>query len=346
MATIWKGAINFGLINVPVKLLAATDKETVAFRMLHKKCGTPINQKRFCPSCGEEVEYKDISKGFEYEKGEFVEITEDDLKKIPVKSAKYIQIIDFIDISSVDPVYYEKSYYLAPETAGEKPYLILYNAMKQTNCAAISKISIRDKERLCCVRVFNDGLMLNTMFFPSEIRTYSDVGAEKIAAKTKVSQAETDLAVQIVQNLTAEFEPEKYHDEYYGQLMEMIEAKAEGKNPAAVKTEKIETKNSLDLFEKLKASVEATMRVSGSENGGKKIKEKPVAVKNAKKASAPKSEKETSAKSSAASKTEKAASVKLSAAQKEKNKTVAAKKDNRPPSPPPQKSGARYYTGV
>lgn len=260
MAAIWKGAINFGLINVPVKLLSATDKESVAFRTLHKKCGTPINQKRFCPVCGNDVEYKDTVKGYEYEKGEFVEITEDDLKKIPLKSAKYIQIIDFINLSAVDPIYFEKSYYLAPEPAGEKPYLILYNAMKQTNSAAVSKISIRDKERLCSVRVYEDGLMLNTMFFPAEIKPYTEAGAEKIALKTNVLKAETDMAAQIVKNLTSDFKPEKYHDEYYEQFLKIVEAKAEGKTISSKKSEKSETKDSMDLFEKLKMSLEASMK--------------------------------------------------------------------------------------
>lgn len=261
MAAIWKGAINFGLINIPVKLFAAVDKKTVAFRSLHKKCLTPISQKRWCGNCESEVDYKDLVKGYEYEKGSFVTITDEELKSVTVKSSKYIQIIDFIKLEEVDPIFFDKAYFLSPETSGEKPYLILYNSMKETKTVAVSKITIREREALCMVRVYEDILMLNTMYFGSEIRSTAEVNMEKMQKKVEVSKIEMQMAKDIVGNLTASFDADKYSDQYYEQLQKLVNAKVDGKEivrPGETKGEK--DNRSLDLFEKLKASLEATKR--------------------------------------------------------------------------------------
>ena len=153
MQTVWKGSVSFGLINVPVKMSTATRRENIAFTTLHKECNTPLKQKRYCPKCDREVAYEEVAKGYEYEPGKFVIMSEEDLDAIQVKSSKYIDIVDFIRIDEVDPIFYDKTYYLAPEKGGEKPYLILRDAMKQTGRVAVAKVAIRQKEYLCLVRL-------------------------------------------------------------------------------------------------------------------------------------------------------------------------------------------------
>jgi DNA end-binding protein Ku len=260
MRTIWKGAINFGLINVPIKLSAATQKEDVAFRMLHKKCRQPLNQKRWCAKCGKEVPFTDTVKGFEYEKGKFVIIDEKDLERLPVKSAKYIQIVDFISLKEIDPVFYEKSYYLTPEAAGEKAFIILRDAMKGADKVAVGKITIREKEHLCVIRAYEKILCMETMFFADEVRSAEPGEMEKIEKKHKIGDAEKEMAAKLLENLTAKFEPEKYHDEYRAELKKLIQAKIDGDEiiiaaPAADDNPKV-----IDLMERLRQSVEATKR--------------------------------------------------------------------------------------
>ena len=255
--TIWKGAINFGLLNVPVKMGTATSKENVAFKTLHKECNTPLKQKRFCPNCNKEVAYEDVVKGFEYEPGKFVIISDEEIDNLPIKSARYIQIVDFIKINEVDPIFYEKTYYLAPEKGGEKPYLILRNAMRDTGRVAVAKVALREKEHLCLVRLVNDVLAVETMFFPDEVRSAEEIGISNIEASVEIRDVEMDMARQLVENLTAEFSPDKYHDEYREELIKLIRAKIEGQQviePVLVQ----EQPQIIDLMEKLRASVEAT----------------------------------------------------------------------------------------
>jgi len=260
MKTIWKGAINFGLINVPIKMSAATQKEDVSFRLLHKKCRQPLTQKRWCARCGKEVPFTDTVKGYEYEKGKFAVIDQKDLERLPVKSAKYIQIVDFIKLKEVDPIFYEKSYYLTPEAAGEKAFLILRDAMKDADKVAIGKITIREKEHLCLIRAYDKILCMETMYFTDEVRSSEPGEMKKIEKKHKVGDAEKDMAAKLLENLTAEFKPEKYHDEYREELMKLIQAKIDGDD--TVEAAPVETDNPkvIDLMERLRQSVEATKR--------------------------------------------------------------------------------------
>ena len=258
MQTVWKGAISFGLLNVPVKMGSATQKENISFRQLHKACNTPINQKRFCSKCNKEVAYEEIVKGFEYEPGKFVLITSDELDALPIKSAKYMDIVDFIHIEEVDPVYFDKTYYLWPEKGGEKAYLILREAMRQTGRVAVAKVTLREKEHLCLIRLIGDTISVAMMFFQDEIRDTAELGIAQLSETVPVRPEEMNMAIQLVQNLTAEFKPEKYHDAYREELLKLIRAKVEGKQvvePEAVETP---TGNVVDLMERLRQSVEAT----------------------------------------------------------------------------------------
>lgn len=275
MHTMWKGAINFGLLNVPVKMGAATEKENVAFKTLHKSCNTPLKHKKFCPSCNKEVPAEEIIRGYEYEPGKFVCISNEELDNLPIKSAKYIQIVDFIKIEEVDPIFYDKTYYLAPEAGIEKPYLILRNAMRDKGRAAVAKITMHNKEHLCLIRLVGNVLALETMFFPNEVRSYEAIGIDKIEQAVKILDAETEMANQLVENLTAQFDPNKYHDEYREELLKLIRAKIEGEEvvDSALTAEQPKV---IDLMEKLRASVEATKKTEPPTRSPKKRKTKAI----------------------------------------------------------------------
>ncbi|MEC9488891.1 MAG: Ku protein [Halanaerobium sp.] len=259
MRAIWKGSISFGLLNVPVKLGAATRKKSIRFRTLHKECGTPIKQVRFCPTCNKEVEWEDTVKGYEYETNKFVILDDEDFDNLPVKSTKTIDIVDFVQLTEIDPVYYIKTYYLQPAEGGEKPYLILKDALQETGKVAITKVTLRNKESLAVVRVLDDVLALETMFFPAEVRSSSEVGIEGLEKKIAISEVEMKMAVEIVNNLTAPFHPEKYTDEYRSALLEMIRKKAENEDYSIPEPVVPEDKV-VNLMDKLRASVEATRK--------------------------------------------------------------------------------------
>lgn len=259
MQTVWKGAISFGLLNVPVKMGAATHRENISFRQLHKSCNSPINQKRYCSKCNVQVPYEDIIRGYEYEPGRFVLITEEELDALPVKSAKYIDIVDFIDVKEVDPIFFHKTYYLWPEKGGEKPYLILRDAMGATGKAAVAKVTLREKEHLCLIRLICDTISLSMMFFPDEIRDTGELGIAELAQRVEVRPEEMDMAVRLVENLTGRFDPGKYHDAYREELLRLIRAKVEGQQVVLAEQPDIQAAgNVVDLMERLRQSVEAT----------------------------------------------------------------------------------------
>ncbi|MBS3970252.1 MAG: Ku protein [Clostridia bacterium] len=266
MQTVWKGSISFGLLNVPVRMSVATARENVRFRILHRECHTPLMQKRFCPHCNREVEYEDTVRGYEYEDNKFVIISDEDLETVPVASTKTIEIVDFIKLEDVDPVYYDKTYYLRPGDGGEKPYLILRNAMRETGRVAMAKVTIRQKEHLALVRIIGNALAVETMFFPHEVRNVHELGIDKLEAKIQIRNEESEMAVKLVENLTAEFNPQKYTDDYREELLKMIRSKVDGEEikEAAAPEPRPQV---LDLMEKLRASVEATKK---EEKEGKK----------------------------------------------------------------------------
>ncbi len=270
MRAIWKGAISFGLVNVPIKLMTATRKNNIKFTYLHAECNTPIKNKRYCPRCGREVEYEELVKGYEYEENKYVILKDDDFDNIPVKSTKTIDIIDFVKLEEIDPVYYIKTYYLQPAAGGEKPYLLLKNAMDNNKRVAISKITIRKRESLAVIRVLDNLLALETMYFADEVNSTDDIKLDDIEKEISISKKEEKLARDIIENLTAKFEPEKYDNEYREELMKIIRNKIEGEEVEAPEVITREEKV-VNLMEKLKASVEATEK-----SQKKKRKKKPV----------------------------------------------------------------------
>ena len=249
--SIWNGVVSFGMVSIPVKLYAATETKDISFRQVHQVCGGRIKQLRWCPTCDREVEWGEISRGYEYAKDELVILTDEDFEKLPLPSKHTIDLSAFVKDQQIDAVYFEKSYYLEPEETGAKPYTLLMRALKDKGLTAVAKIAIRNKERLCALRPYNGTLMLETLFYPDEIRV--EKGADLPAAK--VSEKELQMAFSLIDLMTEDFKPESYHDDYRQALTETIQAKLSGgeivEAPAAPRGKVV------DLMAALKASVEA-----------------------------------------------------------------------------------------
>ena len=255
MRSIWKGSIGFGLVNIPVRLYAAVEEKDVKFNSLHAVCGAQIRYLKYCPVCDREVGQDEIARGFQYDKGRFVVIGDEDLERLPAGSSRQVEIVDFVDLPDIDPIYYDKSYYLEPDTGAEKPYALLRRAMEESNKVAVAKVSLRHKESLACVRVYRGALVMETMHYPDEIRA-----PERLAGvddKIELGERELDMAKKLVENLSGPFDPERYEDGYRKELLDLIRRKIEGQPetervavPAAGKV--------VDLMEALEASLRAT----------------------------------------------------------------------------------------
>jgi DNA end-binding protein Ku len=254
MRTLWKGAISFGLVNVPIKLYTATEVKDIKFNYLHEKCKTPIKYERRCPTCQIEVPSEEIVYGYEFQKGQYVILSEADLARLPDGAAKTIDILDFVDLAEVDPVYFEKSYYLEPSQGGEKAYALLKRAMRETGKIAVAKVTIRSKETLVVLRVYQNVLMMATIFYPDEIR--SAQGLSGVSVEPPLHENEINMANSLIENLSSHFDPSKYTNHYRDNLMALIQTKISGGEVAA--TPERETGKVIDLMEALRASIAAT----------------------------------------------------------------------------------------
>jgi DNA end-binding protein Ku len=272
---IWTGAISFGLVNVPVKLYSAVSKKTVRFHQLHEEDGVRIQQKRWCPKEDKEVAYEEIVKGYEISPDRYVVITPDELDAIEPRKTKSIDIEDFVDLEEIDPLYYDHPYYLLPGQGAQKPYKLLVEAMKEANKVAIARVVIRTKEQLVAIRPVGDVLSMTSMNFADEVVDPSSFD-EAPGEEVDTSKREIQMAEQLIDSLTSEFDPLKYHDTYRERVLEMIEAKAEGQEIAVQPAEEPEPVP--DLMAALEASLAAAKKGGdGKANGaGKK---KPAASK-------------------------------------------------------------------
>ncbi|GAB6154485.1 Ku protein [Desulfosporosinus burensis] len=251
MHTLWKGSISFGLVNVPVKMHAATESQEFKFNYLHKDCNRRIRSIKKCPTCDMEVETADLVKGFEYEKDRYVVLSEDDLASLEQPMSRSIDILDFINLPEIDPIYYQKSYYLSPEETAMKAYRLLCQAMEESGKVALARVTMRSKQHLACLRVFEKGLVMETMHYPKEIR-HMDVVWDRVVP----TETELTMARQLIDNLARPFEPEKYRDELHEQMVQLIESKVAGETyqvEAPVKGGKV-----VDLMEALRASIALT----------------------------------------------------------------------------------------
>lgn len=261
MHTIWKGSIQFGLVSIPVKLHAATENKSVSFRNLHKKCHTPIKYEKVCPVCEETVENEDIVKGHEMNDGRFVVVNEEELKELKeAKTEKAVEILDFIHIDEIDPVYFNRSYYLGPDDGGSKAYALLRKALSDTRKVGIAKIMIRSKEQLAVLRIRDETLLMETLHYPDEIRASADV--PNVPSSESIDKKELDTAVLLIEQLTANFEPEKYEDEYRENLLALIDSKQNGESVVTPEKEE-KPDNVTDLMDALQASVDRTKKKSG-----------------------------------------------------------------------------------
>ena len=251
----WKGAISFGLVTIPVAVYPATEEKTLRFNQLHDEDGGRIRYKRVCEKDGEEVSFEHIVKGYEVEKDRYVVLTDEDLNAIPVESSRAIDIHRFVDLDEIDPVMFKKSYYLVPEETGAKAYALLREAMSDDGRVGIAKVSFRDKEHLAALRFKDEAFVLETMYWPDEIRE-ADFGGVDVTAK--IRGQELEMAKQLIESLSGEWNPEEYSDEYREALLQIVEAKLNGQEIEVVAPEP--TAKVVDLMEALKASVAAAKK--------------------------------------------------------------------------------------
>ncbi len=281
MRPLWTGALTFGLVNIPVRLHSAVQaKERVSFRLLHKKDLSPIKYDRVCQKEGESVPWKDIVKGYEYAKGKFVVLTDDDFKAAAIESSKTIEIMDFVAVDEVDPRYFETPYYVAPQKGGEKAYALLREAIKRTNMVGIGKITMRSNSlHLAGVRAVGDAIVLEIMRFGDELVDADDFNFPSDAG---VRPQELQMAEQLVGNLSSSFDPSKYVDDYHENLMKIIKAKMKGKKIAVAEPEERESTQVVDLMARLQESLQMGKRPHAGGHAGTRATAKRGATKTAK----------------------------------------------------------------
>jgi DNA end-binding protein Ku len=267
MRAIWKGAISFGMVTIPIKLYTATEERDVRFRLLHRTDGAPIKEKRVCTADGKEVEWDDLVRGYEVAKGEFVILDPDEIDEAKPESGTTIEIGDFVEASEIDPIYFEKSYFLEPTDVGGKAFSLLRRALEETGRVAVARVTIRTRERLATLRTYDGTLVLETMFWPDEIRSTGALDLPE-GADARVRPKELQMAQALVENLADRFKPENYTDEYRASLEELIKRKLSGEKRSA-KRRKPQPKV-IDLMEALEASVAKARGGSSASKEGRR----------------------------------------------------------------------------
>ena len=261
-ASVWSGYLTFGLISMPVRLYSGARGARISFHMLHRDDNTRVKQQLYCPTDERVVERNEIVKGYEYRKGEYVVVEPEELKKIEPKTAKAMEILEFVKVDEVDPVYFESSYYLQPDEGGEKPYALLVRALQETEYMGIAKLTMHNREYTVFLRPHDSGMMLHTMYYEDEVRK---MAAPKLDANIK--PAEVKIAHQLIEALAGKFEPEKFHDSYEENVKKLIQAHLEGREVEAVakpaKPEKV-----VDLMAALKQSLD---QMKGQKKAGTRV---------------------------------------------------------------------------
>jgi DNA end-binding protein Ku len=249
-STVWKGHLSFGLVSIPISLTPAARTERVSFNQLHSVCHTRLKQPLFCPHCDRNVERSEVEKGYEYEKDQFVLFTPEELKAVEPESARAMDILEFVKEEEVDPLYFDASYYIAPEEGGAHAYHLLLDAMKKSGYVGIAKVTMHNREYIVVLRARDNGLVLHTIYYASEVRSAASLGNTD---KAEVKEAEERLAMQLIKNLAAPFKPEKYHDTYQTALQELVEAKMQGRTVKAAP--RVAMAPVIDLMTALKKSL-------------------------------------------------------------------------------------------
>lgn len=252
--SIWRGAISFGIVSIPVRLFTATEDKDISFRQLHESDHSRVRYARYCAAEEIEIPTDEIVRGYEYEKDHYVILDDEDFESLPLPSKQTISLTAFVNAEEIDPTFYEKSYYLEPEEIGVKPFALLMRALTDKGLTAVAKLAIRNKERLCALRPMDGMLMLETLYYPDELRVERGVPMPDV----EISDQELQMASALIDLLTQPFQPEQYEDHYREALMEVIKAKLDGQE--MVEAPEAPVSNVVDLMAALRASVEATKR--------------------------------------------------------------------------------------
>lgn len=261
--SIWRGAISFGIVSIPVRLFTATEDKDISFRQLHGPDNARVRYARFCAAEETEIPFNEIVRGYEYEKDHYVVLDDEDFDSLPLPSKNTISLTAFVQAEEIDPVYYEKSYFLEPEDLGVKPFALLMRALTEKGLTAVAKIAIRNKERLCALRAMDGTLMLETLHYPDELRVSRGVPMPDV----QISDQELALASALIDMFTTEFQPEQYEDQYRQALLEVINAKLAGREIVEAETPAAPG-NIVNLMAALRASVEATKRQQAEQPAG------------------------------------------------------------------------------
>lgn len=272
---IWKGAVSFGMVSIPIRLYTATEEKDVSFHLLHKKDGERIKQQRYCPLDDAVIEWSDVARGYEIAPDQYVILEQEDFDKVPVDTTHTIEITDFVPAQQIDPIYYQRTYYMEPEKVGGKPFALLREVLKDSELVALAKVTLRQKEQLCTLRVYENTIAMETMLYADEIRSVENLD---IPGEVEINDRELKMAKSLVEMLTGDFEPEKYEDNYRQALLELIEQKAEGQEikrpePVAAKV--------TDLMDALRASVDAAKKEKAGTRAASKKRAEPEEAKPA-----------------------------------------------------------------
>ncbi len=271
LRAIWSGSISFGLVAIPVKAVPAQSPRDVRFELLHRPCGGKMETRRYCPRCERDASEGEIARGYQYAKGRYVTLEPEDLETIDSPAKRTLQILDFVDLGSVDPVYFEKPYYLQPAPGGERTYALLHRAMVERGRVGIGKVAFREREHLALVRPVGHALVLETISFPDEVRSVEDAVQP---LNVEIPERELQMAQMLVDQMSGAFEPDKYHDQYREALTRLIDTKVEGGEVTAAPAPPAESGSVADLMEMLRRSVaaaggpEATEAPAGDEARG------------------------------------------------------------------------------
>jgi DNA end-binding protein Ku len=261
MRAIWKGNISFALVSIPISLFTATRRSELSFHYLHKKDMSPVSYKRFCDAENTEVPWEEITRGYEYEKDQYVEITDEDLDKADVELTKTIQIQEFVQEEEIDPVYFDKPYYLEPQKGGERAYALMRDALAQSKKVGIAKVVLKSREHLAAVKSVGNMLTLQTMRFSHEI---VDAGSLNLPAKAEITKKEMDLANTLIDSMSDKFDPNRYKDDYYDKVLEIIQMKVAGVAPQAPAPKGPAPTKVVDLMEILKQSLSETKKAKAA----------------------------------------------------------------------------------
>jgi DNA end-binding protein Ku len=273
-STVWKGYFSFGLISVPIRLYVAARESHVSFHQIHAVCGTRVKQQLYCPHCERVVERSELAKGYPVEGGGNVEVTEAELRSLEAASSETMEIVQFVALDDVDPLYFQTSYFTVAETAGQRAYALIFQGMEHLKLGAIAKITLHQREQIVMLRPYDKGLVLHTLYYPAEIREVAEYGGQPVIT---VQKAEVDLAEQFMKQLIAKFDPSEFKDEYQTRVEELVESKAAGAEIEVEKPHKKPPAKVIDLMDALKASM--ARHAAGSDGEGKTLQmpgKKPV----------------------------------------------------------------------